>query len=452
MVVVGTRLRSVTSFRTQTKARPAESRPVRPMTRRLFLQQVGAVAALSAGAPFALHGAGAGGGSGVAEPFDRAMEEFMSTRKVPGGALAVVKEKRLVYARGYGWADRAAQEAVRPESLFRIASISKPFTAVAVMKLAEAGRLDLDAPVFGLLGLEPRAEGKGGGDERLKKVTVRHCLQHTGGWDRDASGDPMFRSVKTAREMGVEPPARQDTIIRYMLSKRLDFDPGARYAYSNFGYCLLGRVIEKLSGKAYADYVRETVFQRAGIKGMKLGASLENGRAAAEVRYYTAGDAKGASVFPAVRGKVPVPYGSFCLEAMDSHGGWLASAVDLARFAVALEPGGACLKADSLKTLYEPPAAPVSRDAEGKLAGHFYALGWSVRPAGRAGQATYSHNGSLPGTFTALVRRYDGLSWAVLFNQRSDDSKLPDGAIDGALHRAADSVRDWPAHDLFSAL
>src|SRR6266852_8372904 len=73
----------------------------------------------------------------VSEAFDREVESFMQSRKVPGGALAVVKDRRLIYARGYGWADRDKELPARPDSLFRIASISKPITAVAVLKLVQ---------------------------------------------------------------------------------------------------------------------------------------------------------------------------------------------------------------------------------------------------------------------------------------------------------------------------
>src|SRR5216110_1476752 len=84
----------------------------------------------------------------LATAFDAEMDAFMRARDVPGGALAVVKGKRLVYAKGYGWANREKQTPVVPESLFRIASISKPFTAVAVMQLVEQGKLKLEQPVF----------------------------------------------------------------------------------------------------------------------------------------------------------------------------------------------------------------------------------------------------------------------------------------------------------------
>jgi hypothetical protein len=147
-----------------------------------------------------------------------------------------------------------------------------------------------------------------------------------------------------------------------------------------------------------------------------------------------------------------MPYGGFCLEAMDSHGGWLASARDLARFAAAMDTleSRNWLGQQARRSLYEPPAPPVSRTKDGGLADFFYAAGWQVRPIGQTGRANYWHNGSLPGTFTLLVRRFDGLSWVALFNQRSEDAKLPDGALDGALHRAADATAEWPEHDLFN--
>jgi N-acyl-D-amino-acid deacylase len=381
------------------------------------------------------------------------MERFMSARKVPGGALAVVKDGRLVYARGYGWADLDRKEPVKPESLFRIASISKPVTSVAIMRLVEAGKLSLDRRITELVTVEPVVPKGKTPDPRLQEVTVRQCLQHTGGWNRDVSGDPMFRSVEIARAVGVPAPARQEAIIRYMFGHPLDFAPGTRYAYSNFGYCVLGRVIEKVSGSGYEEYVQKQVLEPMGIRRMRLGKTLENDRAPGEVRYFTPGNKTGASLFATEPGRVPVPYGTFCLEAMDAHGGWLASAVDLARFAAAMDAPSQknVLKAETRRMIYEPPAPPVSRNEAGKLEDHYYGAGWSVRPVGNNGRANYWHTGSLPGTFTLLVRRHDCLSWAVLFNQRSENSKLPDGAIDSAMHRAADAVVEWPEKDLFAA-
>jgi CubicO group peptidase (beta-lactamase class C family) len=385
----------------------------------------------------------------VEAAFDREVEAFMQARNIPGGALAVVKDRRLVYARGYGWADREKKLATKPDSLFRIASISKPFTAVAVLKLAEERRLDLDARAFELVNLPAfLPEGKKP-DERLKKITIRHLLHHTGGWDRDTSFDPMFRCREIAKTLaGTCPPGPRE-IIRYMRGQPLDFDPGTRFAYSNFGYCLLGRVIEKVTGAAYQEYVQEQALAPIGAKRMRLGASRIEHRVDREVAYYTPNNGTIQNVFDDTQ--APWPYGGFCLEAMDAHGGWLASAVDLARFAVALDraESSPLLKPETLQLMYRRPPPPVSIGKDGKPASAYYGCGWNVRPIGNKGKANYWHSGSLPGTYTLLVRRWDGLSWAVLFNQRSDDKQLPDTAIDSALHRAADAVAEWPARDLF---
>lgn len=385
------------------------------------------------------------------EAFDREVEAFMSARHVPGGALAVVKDRRLIYARGYGWADREARIPVTATSLFRIASVSKPITGVAVMKLVEEGKLGLDTKAFPFLNFLPAVQSFRDPEPRLRDITIRQLLQHTGGWDRDKSFDPMFRPERIARATNTAPPATAVNVIRYMLSQPLDFDPGTRYAYSNFGYCVLGRLIEKVTGTSYEKFVQEKILEPIGVKQMRIGATLDGRQAPNEVRYYTSNNARAQNVFPGEPEEVPQPYGGFHLEAMDAHGGWIASAVDLARFATALHDPqkSPLLKPETFATMLAPPPAPVSRTEDGKLEPSYYGCGWMVRPKAN-GKVNSWHSGSLPGTATLLARLGNGLSWAVLFNQRSENRELPDGAIDPALHRAANAVDRWPNHDLFS--
>ncbi len=385
-----------------------------------------------------------------ADGLDRVMKEFMEPRKVPGGSLAVVKDGRLVFAKGYGWANREKEEPVRPDSLFRTASISKPFTAMAVLRLVEAEKLKLDQPMLDFFPEPPHLEEGKEMDARLRQVTIRHLLQHTGGWDRDVSGDPMFKSSFIAEQTGTPAPAGQAAIISYVLGQPLDFAPGERYAYSNFGYCLLGRIIEKLSGQAYDRYVQEAVLAPCGIKHMRLGASKESERAENEVKYYMPDEGQTKSVFADQEEEVPWPYGGFYFEPMDSHGGWIASAVDLVRLTAALADGTKqpLLPPAFKALLFEPPAPPASRHENGTLKDNFYTCGWMVRQQdGRF--VRYSHNGSLPGTWTILTQRADGVSWAVLFNQRSGDRKLNDFDIDGALNTWFDEVKDYPEGDLW---
>ena len=382
--------------------------------------------------------------------FDRMMTEFMERHSVPGAALAVTDQGRLVYARGFGYADLDAKEPAEPTSLFRIASLSKPITAVAVLQLAEQGRIDLGDTVFDLLDWSALARECVSFDERIKWVTVRHLLQHRGGWDRDVSFDPMFQSVRFALEENVPPPAGPETIIRCMFGQQLDFEPGEGYAYSNYGYCLLGRIIEKVSGQAYEAYVKQHVLRPLGIRSMAIGRTRVAGRRNGEVRYYDSG--KGPSVFAEdLNEPVPRPYGAWYLEAMDSHGGWVGSAVDLARFACAFDNPAKCevLSGRSVREMYARPADDVGAGSNGDLDPVYYSFGWQNRVVGN-GRFNRWHTGALPGTSTLLVRRHDGRNWVLLFNARSSPHvKRFAGEADPLLHRAANQVSEWPEYDLF---
>lgn len=381
--------------------------------------------------------------------FDRLLTKFMADNHVPGAALAVVKDGRLLLARGYGFANIESKEPVQPHSLFRIASVSKPLTAVAVLKLVEEGRLKLNDPVCTLLDLAKRAPDVSKFDPRWKKITVLDLLRHTGGFDRDRSFDPMFRSVEFANELKQTPPASQDVIIRAMLSRPLDFDPGERYAYSNFGYCLLGRVVENAAGVSYDEYVKKKILEPIGVRNVQIGKTAEAGRAKEEVHYYAHGDQMGSSVVGKIGEQVPVQYGGFCIESMDSHGGWIASAVDLARFSAALD-SGKLLSKTSMETLAACPPGVAGHDATGKALASWYGCGFSIRPVGKTGRSSQWHTGLLAGTSTLLVRRFDGLDWVVLFNtDRGSKGNVLSGDIDGKLHAAAAEVKTWPEIDLF---
>ena len=380
------------------------------------------------------------------ESFDRLMASFLAKHKAPGAALAVTRAGKVVYARGFGYADRKTREPVQPTSLFRIASVSKPITAVAVLQLVERGKLKLDDKVFDILKVKPHLEKGAKIEPRLAKVTISHLLHHTGGWDRAKAFDPMFRSVKIAQALGVEPPAEPKHIIRYMMSQPLQSEPGERYAYSNFGFSLLGRVIEARSGLSYEAYVKKHVLAPVGVKAMRIGRTLPEHRAPSEVRYHTHKRQRGSCVFAHKLGKqVPRQYGAWYLEGFDAHGGWIASAVDLVRFASAFDDPAhsPLLSAESIKTMFARPKGLGGYEPNGKPKAAYYGCGWLVRPKGK--KANHWHGGGLTGTSTLLVRRHDGLNWAVLFNAHANpDGKALGGLIDPLVHRAANAVKHWP--------
>jgi N-acyl-D-amino-acid deacylase len=367
--------------------------------------------------------------TGEAQPafaeVDAILQQFIREQKIPGASLAITDKGRLVYARGFGYADVGQREPVMPDSLFRIASISKPITAAAVLQLVDQGKLSLDSKVFDLLDYEPHfsegvnlAEKAEQFDKRQHDITIRHLLQHRGGWDRDKSFDAMFKSTEFAQAVGNAPPASPENVICVMLGKPLDFDPGQRYAYSNYGYCLLGRVIEKVSGQSYEEYVKQHVLAPVGVTAMRLGATRLDGRKEHEVRYYD--PRLGNSVFATdLNSPVPQPYGAWHLEAMDSHGAWIASASDLVRFASAFDSATDCpiLSSERIAEMLLRPDGLAGYEEDGTPKAKYYGLGWSI-VVDESGQLTASHSGSLPGTNTTLIRRPDGRNVALLFNTR----------------------------------
>lgn len=391
--------------------------------------------------------------SGTAVPgmgsYDRIIADFMRKHAIPGGAVAVMRDGQLIYARGFGHADVENRTPVQPDALFRIASVSKTLTSAAIMKLVEEGRLTLDdrvAPLIAHLSPAPGATV----DPRWERITIRQLLNHSGGWDRNKPNggfDPIDRPAVAAAAVGAPAPASSETLVRYMKGMPLDFDPGERWAYSNFGYIVLGRVIERLSGMPYAEYVRARVLQPVGANRTQQGRSRMRDALADEVRYYWPGAGVNAppvpSVFPS-EGVVPFNYGGFHLEAGDASGAWVSSTVDLLRFLAGVDgrPGRPDILRADLVAEMTGSGPPVC--AGGAC---YWALGWLVRPT--QGDATWSHGGTLPGTTAMLVRSHHGFALVGLFNTRSLTANL-ESELYAALWNALAGVTAFPMHDLFS--
>ena len=356
------------------------------------------------------------GPTGVEVPgmysFDAEITSLMDSWDIPGASVAVAKDGRLVFARGYGLADVECEISAQPDSLFRVASISKPITRSAILNLISEGSLSLDSLAIDYL--DSILEDTDLTDDRIEDITIDHLLEHTGGWDIDLLGfDPMFHSNQIAWANDLDGPASCEDVIRFMYSEyELASSPGTEYAYSNLGYCILGRIIEAVSGDSYEDYVTESLLEPIDITRMALGATLEEGRQDDEVRYYHYDETRLAnSVFPWTLDEVQWPYGGFNLEAMDSAAGWIASTVDLVRFAKDVRP------------------LPYSGD--------------------------WWFEGSLDGIRGRLVSSDDGsLIMALLLNSRasypSSDAELG-RSIETALDSAKDNVLEWPSHDLFQS-
>ena len=397
-------------------------------------------------------------GEPVAElhEFDDLLVRYLRQNpSVPGASLAVARHGRVIYARGFGYADLETRDSVKPNSRFRIASVSKTFTSAAIMLLVQRGLLKVSDHAFPLLDLQVPFHETSPLDSRLYSITIHQLLCHTAGWSRNLGRnpfetwtgfDPMFFPVQIAQSLGVPSPAGPTDIVRFMLTRPLDFDPGTRYWYSNFGYCVLGRVIEKVSGVPYGEFVRKELLQPLGIEDVELGRSLLAQRALHEVRYYPSGDrsANSKNVFGGQ--DVPWCYGGFELEAMDSHGGWIATAKDLAVFAASLDvpTHGGSLNAESIQKLFSrPPETGVASNGVDLTA--YYAYGWHVESTVPTGTAGW-HDGLFTGTSSFLMRRRDGIVWALIFNTENDNNKqVPSEVIAPQINQLADSILRWPA-------
>ncbi len=373
---------------------------------------------------------------------DAAMTNYMAIRTISRGALAVTKDGKLVFHRAYTYAP-AGTAPTQTTNLFRIASLTKQLTAVGILQLAQAGKLNLTNTIGQLLNLTNFV------DPFFTNVTVQQLLQHTGGWNRDVGYDPMLYDRQITTALGLPLPTTPQMIIDFMEREPLDFVPGTEYHYSNFGYSLLGRIIEAVTGQKYEDFIRANVLRPAGIWDMQLGRPLLTNALPAEVDY----DDPTSAIVNSVMGsnsppQVPDPYGGFNLDAMDSHGRWVANAADLVRFSSSFDviTNSPLLSSNWIYQMWSAPSFQPTATV-------YYGDGWSVRPLG-GGAYNAWHDGALPGTYSYTVRLANGICWATVFNRRySDVFSTPlfsDGNIDPEISAAINSVTTWPAVDLFN--
>lgn len=367
-------------------------------------------------------------------PVDHIFSSFLKRWDIAGASVAIVKEGKLVFARGYGKADREEGTDVQPFHLFRIASVSKLITAVAIMRLVEEGRITLDQKVFGegailndSVYLNPR-------DTRAFDITVRHLLTHSGGWTR-RWGDHMFIPHAIADYMNVPLPPDTKTIVQFALSKKLHFSPGSYVSYSNLGYSILGLVIEEVTHQPYDKYVINNILNPIGIYDMQLGGNMPWQKADLEVRYYEpAGSESVRSIYDPDE-MVMRCYGGNDIEALGAAGSWIAAAPDLLKLVLAIDGDSArpdIISPEQVKLMTDP--------------GYGYApVGWKTTLS----NGTWWRTGSFAGTSAMVKHQDDGFTWVVLLNSSTwKSSKFP-SEIDRTMRKVFSSMEQWPEQDLF---
>jgi CubicO group peptidase (beta-lactamase class C family) len=316
----------------------------------------------------------------------------MAKQKIPGMSVAVVSGKQVRWSAGFGMQDLENNIAARAATVYRLGSISKPITAVAVMQLFERGKLELDAPVQKYCPAFP---------EKQWPVTTRQVLGHLAGIRHYKSDDEFnstrfYASVTEGLNMFKDDP--------------LLFEPGTKYSYTTHGYSVLGCVVEGASGQKFADFVSENVFKPAAMERIRVDsvADLIPNRA----QGYRITD-KGVLInSPLADNSYKVP-----------GGGFVSTAEDLARFAVALQTNR-LLKSETLELMYAP-----QKLKDGKAT--TYGLGWGVakRPTGEraighsGGQqriSTFLHMQPEQGLAVVLMSNLEGARLGDLAQQIGD--------------------------------
>jgi N-acyl-D-amino-acid deacylase len=367
------------------------------------------------------------------DALDKVVLDIMERHGIPGASLAIAKNGKLIYAKGFGWAVLADAIPVDPATLFGLASLSKPITALAILALVDQGKLDLDDRAFDHL-KHLRAIPGTRVDPRLATITIRQLLNHSGGWDRNVSGDLMNKCPQIARALKVPLPLTEDQFLTYVLTVPLDFDPGTKMAYSNVGYIMLGRIVEKATGQSYEQFIRKHVLAPAGVRAAFL--SDGSGRyRKGEAHSYLAGT--GSQLSP------------MDLRTVKAAAGWAMSAVDMTRLLTALDKsrGQGLLSDKTIQAMLDPPPAPLKAREDGTYNG----LGWPTATRNAKGFG-YLHDGELYGMRSFMKRTIQGVNSVALFNVNMELNQADAAQLRQALqqiHQQLDKLGHYPNVDWF---
>lgn len=337
------------------------------------------------------------------EKADNLIYDFMIKYSIPGVSLAISKNEEIIYATGFGFANKETKERVNSKHLFRLASVSKQQTALCIMTLYERGLIKLSDRVFGAGGI---LEKEFGTDipAGAKEITVQHLLQHTSGYI--SSPDPMFTDNSAYAGKSLE--ERIEYVLKNVEQK---YKAGSTYSYYNLGYGILGKIIEKLSGLSYETFLKQEVHAKAGVTDIHVGGDRA-GKRANEVVYYSQDGTNG--------------YGND-MEMIKAAGGIIASTEELMKLMHHIDYGtkvGDILKKETLDLMYTP--SPVYAR---------YGLGWRLNHSIFTNWASY-HSGNLAGTAAIWARGVNMVHAVILCNSRSYIS-----GFDDALHVLLEQIQ-----------
>lgn len=372
-------------------------------------------------------------------PFDVWVQNWMQQNDARAAAMAIVKDRKLVYARGFNYAE-SGYPTTSPTSLFRIASLTKPITSIAVHQHYQKMPQSISANEKMVDYLNPASVA----DNRTNLVTVDDLLTHRGGWDRDASFDVMFRDEIIAQSRNLSLPISRRDIFDYMSEQVvMDFTPGGNTSkYSNYGFSLLGQILEELNpNQSYEQIIFRDIFTPLGITRPRVQGSLVSDRRPGEVRYHPRSPWVGRSVMHNSQPWVAGQYGDANMRNMDSHGAWVMAAPDLAKVVGSFDLGkfNPILGETQTTAMLSPPTGFSTT-----LRGWFRR---SVKDENGKSVWLYNHNGKLSGSASLMLRREDNITVIFFTNSDTSMSSSREGV---ELNDVINRVRSWPTHNLWS--
>lgn len=334
---------------------------------------------------------------------DSIMQRYLKRWEIHGAQLAISRHDSLLYARGFGYADKDRKIPMEPSYIMRMASVSKLVTATGIMKLRDMGKIRLSDKVFGPKGiLNDTFYVNSIRDKRYFDITVEQLLRHKAGFTNYA-GDAIFSTRYIMQQNRLTTPPDHRTLLRIVLRRHLGYTPGTAQHYCNIGYTLLSLIIEKRTGMSYENFMQRYVLYPAGCYDFHIAGNYLKDRRPNETVYYMHSSSVPVPEFNNSGRMVVRCYGENDITTALGAGAWVASAAELCRLVASID--GDRIVPDVIS----PQAVKLMTQ---EMPDHQFSLGWNFTPRNRP----WIRTGSLVGT-SALVLRYpDGECWVFITN------------------------------------
>ena len=334
---------------------------------------------------------------------DSIMQRYLKRWEIHGAQLAISRHDSLLYARGFGYADKDRQIPMEPSYIMRMASVSKLVTATGIMKLRDMGKIRLSDKVFGPKGiLNDTFYVNSIRDKRYFDITVEQLLRHKAGFTNYA-GDAIFSTRYIMQQNHLTTPPDHRTLLRIVLRRHLGYTPGTAQRYCNIGYTLLSLIIEKRTGMSYENFMQRYVINPAGCYDFHIAGNYLKDRRKNETVYYMHSSSVPVPEFNNSGRMVVRCYGENDITTALGAGAWVASAAELCRLVASIDGDR------TVPDVISPQAVKLMTQ---EMPDHQFSLGWNFTPRNRP----WIRTGSLVGT-SALVLRYpDGECWVFITN------------------------------------